>query len=305
MSRPRNTFTRVSPRAARLDGAARPAAWLLALACCSAVPAAALDWRDNAVSYRVGDAFGEPFNPNRIHKNIVAFTHASGYQYGSNYLNLDLLQSDREDPRTLGGSGGAREAYLVYRHTFDIGKLRGADMGFGPVRGVGATVGFDLNHKEDVGYNSRKRMLVAGPTLMWKVPGFLNTSLLLLHESNAPSGAFPPISGVRGRYTYDLHPMLSTAWSLPVSARWDFEGYANFIASKGLDEVGADTGPETNIDVQLMFDASSAMGYRKNAFRIGIEYQYWHNKFGNTRSTTSGRGFKARTPMLRAEYHFP
>ena len=311
MSRPGNCHTRTHTRtsfsllARSRDGVARPAAWLLALACCSAVPAAALDWRDNALSYRVGNAFREPFNPNRIHKDIFAFTHASGYKYGSNYLNLDLLQSDREDPRALGASGGAREAYLVYRHTFDIGKIRGSDIGFGPVRGLGATVGFDWNYKDDVGYNSRKRMLVAGPTLMWKVPGFLNTSLLLLHESNAPSGAFPPISGVRGRYTYDLHPMLSASWSLPVSARWDFQGYANLIASKGLDEVGADTGPETNIDMQLMYDASAAMGYRKNAFRIGIEYQYWHNKFGNTSFKTSGQGFKASTPMLRAEYHFP
>lgn len=276
----------------------------LLLAACHAGQAGAMDWTDNAVSYRVGNAFREPFNPVHIHKNIFAVTHASGYRYGSNYFNLDLLLSDRDDPRELGGTNGAREAYMVYRHTFDIGKIRGSEIRFGAVRGVGATVGFDWNHKDDVGYNSRKRMLVAGPTLMWDVPGFLNTSLLLLHESNAPSGAFPPISNVRGRYTYDLHPMLGAAWAVPVTGHWAFEGYANFIAAKGLSETGADTGPETNIDMQLMFDASSALGYRKKAFRIGIEYQYWNNKFGNTSATTGGRGFRASTPMLRAEYHF-
>lgn len=266
--------------------------------------ATAMDWTDNAVSYRVGNTFREPFNPNRLHKNIFAVTHASGYRYGSNYFNLDLLLSDDEDPREPGSSSGAREAYMVYRHTFDIGKIRGSDFRFAGMRGIGATVGFDWNHKDDVGYNSRKRMLVAGPTLMWDVPGFFNTSLLLLHESNAPSGPFPPIANVRGRYTYDLHPMLGAAWAVPVSNRWAFEGYANFIASKGLDETGAETGAETNIDMQLMFDASSALGYRKNAFRIGIEYQYWNNKFGNTWQVTGGRGFRAKTPMLRAEYHF-
>lgn len=269
-----------------------------------ATAALAVDWSDNAISWRIGTGFREPFNPNKIRKHIYAFTHASGYRYGSNYLNLDLLQSDRMDPRDLGSDDGAQEAYLVYRHTLDIGKISGEDLRIGPVRGVGVTLGFDVNTKDDVAYNSRKRMLVAGPTLMWDVPGFFNTSLLLLHESNAPSGPFPPVASVRGRYAYDLHPMLSASWGVPLGARWSFEGYANYIASKGLSETGAETGPETNIDMQLMFDASGALGLRKKQFRIGFEYQYWNNKFGNTARTTFGRGYRAKTPMIRADYRF-
>ena len=69
---------------------------------------------------------------------------------------------------------------------------------------------------------------------MWDVPGFLTTSLLALHESNAPSGAFPPISTVSHRYTYDVRAMLNAAWGIPVSALWSFEGYANVIASCNL-----------------------------------------------------------------------
>ncbi len=273
-------------------------------ASCTASQALAMDWSDNAVSWRYGSAFREPFNPRHINKHIVAFTHASGYQFGSNYLNADLLMSDRDDPRWLGSQSGAREVYVVYRHTLDIGKLRGSDMKFGAVRGVGATFGFDWNHKADVGYNSRKRMLVAGPTLMWDVPGFLNTSLLLLHESNSPTGAFPPISNVQGRYTYDMHPMLNVAWGIGVAQGWSFEGYANFIASKGKDEVGNETGAETNIDMQLMYDLASAMGRKKGSFRIGLEYQYWNNKFGNTSASTFGRGYRASTPMVRVDFHF-
>lgn len=266
--------------------------------------AQAADWSDTSISWRYGQAFREPFNPNNISKHIFALTHASGYKYGSNYLNVDLLQSDRNDPASLTQGSGAQEAYVVYRHTLDIGKLRGQDIKFGPVRGVGATVGFDWNTKNDVGYNSRKRMLVAGPTLMWDVPGFLNTSILVLRESNAPSGAFPPISQVRDRYTYDTHPMLSASWGIPVAEGWSFEGYLNFIASKGKDEVGNPTGPETNIDMALMYDIGSQFGQPKNRFRVGLEYQFWNNKFGNTERTTGGRGQRASTPMVRAEYHF-
>ncbi|HEX9172253.1 MAG TPA: outer envelope protein [Telluria sp.] len=266
--------------------------------------AQAADWSDTAISWRYGTQFAEPFNGADVSKHIFALTHASGYKYGSNFFNVDLLQSDSKDPASLTQNSGAQEAYVVYRHTLDIGKLRGADVKWGAIKGVGATFGFDWNTKNDVGYNSRKRMLVLGPTLMWDVPGFLNTSVLLLRESNAPSGAFPPISTVRGRYTYDTHPMLAVNWGIPVAEGWAFEGFLNVIASKGRDEVGNKTGTETNLDMQLMYDIGSQFGQPKNRFRLGLEYQYWNNKFGNTSATTGGLGQRASTPMVRAEYHF-
>ncbi len=274
-----------------------------ALLCCAA-PAWAVDWSDNAISYRYGTRFAEPFNQQHIKKHIVAFTHASGYKYGSNYLNLDVLKSDSSDARNLGSSSGAREAYLLYRHTLDIGALRGSGIRFGKVKGLGLTFGFDVNDKDDVGYNSRKRMLVAGPTLMWDVPGFLNTSILWLRESNAPSGPFPPIANVRGRYTYDTHPMFGASWGIPVAEGWSFEGFLNFIAEKGLNETGEPTGAETNVDVALMYDVGPRLGYAKKKIRIGVGYQFWNNKFGNTRRTTGGAGQRASTPMVRADFHF-
>ena len=276
----------------------------LAAAFAMSASAHAADWSDTSISWRAGSKFAEPFNPQDVKKNIFALTHASGYKYGSNFFNVDLLQSDETDPGSLTQDEGAQEAYVVYRHTVDFGKVRGSDIKFGKVRGVGATFGFDWNAKNDVGYNSRKRMLVAGPTLMWDVPGFLNTSILALHESNAPSGAFPPISNVNDRYTYDVHPMFNAVWGIPLSERVSFEGYLNWIASKGKDEVGNDTGVETNLDMQIMYDIGTVMGYAKNKFRVGIEYQYWNNKFGNTAATTGGQGYRAKTPMVRAEYHF-
>ena len=271
---------------------------------CLASPASAADWSDTAIGVRVGKDFREPFNPNRIGKTIYSLTHASGYKYGGNFFNVDFLQSDSKDPAALGSTSGAQEAYVVYRHTLDLDKLSGRALAFGAVRGVGATIGFDWNTKNDVGYNSRKRMLVAGPTLMWDVPGFLNTSILLLKESNAPSGAFPPISTVGRRFSYDLHPMLSASWGIPLAEGVAFEGYANVIASKGRNEVGNATGAETNIDMQLMVDIGRHIGAPTRTLRAGIAYQYWNNKFGNTAATTGGKGQRASTPMLRLAYHF-
>lgn len=276
----------------------------LALLAGCAVAAHAADWSDTSISYRYGTKFAEPFNNQDISKNIVNLSSASGYKYGSNFFSADLLMSDDKDPSAPGAKSGAQEAYVVYRHTLDIGKISGASMAFGPVRGVGATFGFDWNSKTDAGYNSKKRMLVAGPTLMVDVPGFLNVSLLALRESNAPHNDYSNTSV--DRYTYKTHAMLNAVWGIPLGTGTglSFEGFANFIGSKGKDEFGGDTARETNIDMQVMYDLGTVMGAKPNTFKLGLEYQYWKNKFGNPDSGPAGTGATAKTPMVRAEYHF-
>jgi len=269
-----------------------------------AMAAVAEDFSDNAIGWRYGTRFREPFNSQDIAKNIVSYTHADSRGYGGNFLNIDVLKSDSRDPATAGSTAGALEAYVVYRHTFDLGKLGGRDLAAGPARSFGLTAGFDFNQKHDADYNSKKRMLVLGPTVMLDVPGFFNVSVLQLWESNNPSvspGAFNP--GYPGhRYYYRPHPMLNAVWAVPVgSSPLSLEGYANFIAAKGRDETGHGTAPETNIDMQLMYDLDAP----RKSFRAGLEYQYWHNKFGNSDATVAPYGGNtARTPMVRAEYHF-
>ncbi|MBL8482254.1 MAG: hypothetical protein JNJ60_08670 [Rhodocyclaceae bacterium] len=272
------------------------------LAACG-LGAQAADWSDTSIGWRYGTHFAEPFGRNDIHKNILNLQHVSGYKYGTNFFNADFLMSDDRDPNAPGSSDGAQEIYIVYRHTLDIGKIAGKDLKFGPVRGLGFTLGFDVNTKDDAGYNSEKRMLVAGPTFMMDVPGFLNVSVLQLWESNAPYNKFTNTS--TPRYHYDPHPMLNLAWGIPIgSTKFSFEGFANFIASKGRDEFGGNTAPETNIDMQIMYDIGAALGGKPGTFKLGLEYQYWRNKFGNNHKGPAGDGAFAKTPMVRAEYHF-
>jgi nucleoside-specific outer membrane channel protein Tsx len=280
----------------------RTVAFAVLAACGFAAQAA--DWSDTSIGYRYGTKYREPFNTSDITKDILNLTHVSGYKYGTNFFNVDLLLSNKKDSPTdfvtsvpTEASAG-QEVYVVYRNTLDLSKVTGSSYKFGPVRDVGITAGFDFNTKSGDGYESKKRMLVAGPTLMIDVPGFLNVSLLALWESNAP--VFHP-----QRYTYDTHAMLTAAWGIPIgSLPLSFEGFANFIASKGKDESGNQTAAETNIDMQIMYDLGAGMGGAKNTFKVGLEYQYWKNKFGNDHNLFNDSGAFAKTPMIRAEYHF-
>jgi hypothetical protein len=260
----------------------------------------AADWSDTALSLRYGTQFAEPFDNKAdgsrrdIKKAILALTNVTGYKYGTTFINIDFLMSDHNDPGSSSGSG-AQEVYGVFRTTLDAAKITGKSFTYGPIRGFGVTTGIDLNTKND-SYGSKKRMFVVGPTVMFDVPGFLNFSALLFDESNAPNG-------IAKRYHYDNHAAFEADWGIAVgSLPLSWNGYAQFIASKGTNEFGGSTAPETHLDTDLMVDVGMLAGGPKKTALVGFEYEYWKNKFGN--SSHGNKGATASTPMIRAEYHF-
>ncbi|MFT3777366.1 MAG: outer envelope protein [Ottowia sp.] len=262
------------------------------LALATLAPAAhALDWSDTSVGFRYGTRFAEPYIGDHIAKRAVNLTHANGYKWGSNFLNIDLMASDAKDSH-------AKEAYVVYRHTLDFGKVTGHDLSFGPVRGVGLTAGLDWNTKNDPGYGSRQRRWLLGPTVMMDVPGFLNLSVLAAWDSNRPAAGSP----CNCRYKYDPQWVFNANWGLPLGGTGlSFEGYVNYYSRKGVDEYGTTTVPQLDVDVALMYDVGAAMGWGKKSLRVGVGYQYWRNKFGQPSSVP---GSLARTPMLKVDMHF-
>ena len=300
-----------------------------ATALAAAQPAIAADWSDTSLSWRYGTDFAEPYVNNaqggrqNISKNIFGLTHASGYKYGSNFFNVDLLESDNKDPASCPNfvcTGSAQEVYIVYRGALSLNKVSGKDYGVGYVRDWEAVFGFDANAKTDAGYNSKKRMLVLGPSMSMAVPGFLNIGVLALWESNAPCTTFPPAavgyppSGCVPRYDYKTHAALNMNWGIPFGASgFNFQGYMLVIDSKGRNEFGGPTATETHFDGQIMYDIGAAVGGPKQQFKVGLGYEYWKNKFGNPTTSVgagapggsgAGPGAKASTPMIRAEYHF-
>ena len=279
---------------------------VIAAAAMASSTAMAADWSDTSLALTYGTKFREPKDADNISKNIYTLKHISGDKYGTNFFSADMLQSDSKDSGN-GTTGGAQEVYAVYRRLFDLQKITGKDYAMGPAKGMGITVGFDWNTKNDF-YSSKKRMLVVGPTWMMDVKnGFFNVSLLALSESNDPN------SGVRGtpaystgRYSYKNHLDLSMAWGVATPVNdLSFEGWADFIDAKGKDESGTNTKAETHIYATLMYDVSPALGAAKNTFKLGAGYEYWKNKFGNDNSLVANKGGAfAKTPFIKAEYHF-
>ena len=278
---------------------------LITVAVLTTLSAQAADWSDTSLALTYGTKFAEPYGSTNISKNIYSLKNVSGDKYGQNFFNVDMLQSNSED-KASNAATGAQEVYALYRRLFDLQKITGKSYAFGPVKNIGVTAGFDWNTKNDT-YASKKRMLVVGPTFMMDVKqGFFDISLLVLDESNAP--------GTQARYHYKNHADLSFAWGVPTGINnLSFEGWADIIASKGKNEDGGNTATETHFNGALMYDVSASVGASKNTFKVGAGYEYWKNKFGNPTTgaisfagaaSTAGPGATAKTPFVKAEYHF-
>jgi len=265
-----------------------------------ASPARALEWSDNAMRFWWGPAFAEPGNPNNVPKYILSFTHVDGYKWGGNYLNIDLLYSasfhgDNVQGLTEVKSAGAAEVYIVYRHTLSLNKITNSKTFevAGVLRDVGIELGTDLNTKNNA-FASRKIMPVAGVSASLNVPGFLNIGVLLDKEWNT--------NAIVGKeVTFDVTPMFTAAWGIPVYGPLSFEGFALANLPKGKDGFGADTKTEVLLHPKAMIDLGYLWGSK--GYQIGAGWEYWLNKFGNDSNAPGSLGAKQSTVFLEAALH--
>lgn len=273
----------------------------------AAVPASgqAATWSDTFVGYRYGTEFREPTNTRAVEKHVLQLTHASGYSVGQNFINVNMLQSDKADPAS-GSTNGATEFYLTYRHQVHLGKLLDKRLAFGPVKEVAITAGFDLNTK-NTRFAPRKRLLVVGPTLKFDVPGFLDVSLLYGKEWNHCGLGAPACP--RSDISFDPQWIISAAWGIPFSAGsvpLKFQGFINVNSDKGRDYAGVKTRTETLMRAALMVDVGQMAWGTKNTFLMGVGYEYWRNKFGNHAygNGVEKPGIDTDAPTFQLEWHF-
>ncbi|MDN7143348.1 nucleoside-binding protein [Pseudomonas sp. JQ170] len=259
-------------------------------------PAQAFEWVNNSVGFRYGKQFTNPNNPHYISKRVFTFTHADGYRYGSNFLNIDVLLSDSNDPRK-GTDHGSSEVYAVYRNQLFASRVLDIPKGDGLIKDYALTLGFDANRNNNLG-SSNKRAVVVGPTLKFNSVGVLDLSLMYYREHNQ-SG----IPGVRDKeLTFDGTYALNLTWLRPFQVgthNAKFQGTLNHIGEKGKDYNDRDTAAETLLRSSLLFALRPGEKTKPNLW-LGVGYEYWHNKFG----VDGGRGSRTSTPTFNMEISF-
>lgn len=278
----------------------------------------AANWSDTYVSYRYipnESAFETDAGGHKVEvaKNIIALTHISGYQYGTNFFNLEILKSDSNNPAATGtpfpargSNSGAQEVFVIYRHDLSLSAVSGNKMEFGPVKDVTLTAGFNAGSKNDFNGASPRAFLL-GPTLQFAMPkGFLNIGLQAYKESNN-SNVANVFTKEGAHQNFKTAAQLNVVWGIPFDAGIpaNFKGFLSHTGSKGKGtSKGDDTKAETLMDALVMFDVGS-LGGKKDTWLLGGGYRYWKNKFGNDEGLNpNNRAGHISSFMVQAEAHF-
>jgi hypothetical protein len=262
------------------------------------------DFSDTQLQYWHEFNGAEPSIANPVTKNIFSIVHNDAWQYGTNFLELDFLLSDQNDPQAPWGgpsfpippggiNPGAFEFYGVYRGTLSFNQLTKTEtFRLGPINDLSFYFGGDFNTKNTAFY-PQKRSFVTGLQLSFDVPGYLNVAAMLYKEWNH-NGIVPLLGNPPGTTEYvDFSPTAAfeAQYMQPLSftgVPLRFSGFTNVVLPKGNDGFGVATVTELLTDNRLTLDFGKLVADRPNLVDIFVGYRYWLNKFGNNPYPPSG-----------------
>jgi len=215
-------------------------------------------WSNTEIQYLHGSNYQEPGYHHDYSKSIITITHADGWAYGRNFFFMDTIFTDgsQDWPSQI-------ELYGEAYSTFSLDKILDTDLSFGIFKDFGATIGVNLGENMD-SPQSDFRAWLYGVTVDFDLPGF----------------DYFHIDVLRQRITEPFD--IGTSWQItPVwgyrfqiaGTKWDIQGFTDFIGKNGYIANQILAQPQIRLDVGDMIGHS-------NHLYLGIEYQYWHNKYG-------------------------
>lgn len=216
-----------------------------------------IQWSSSEIQFLNGSNFNEPFNSEDVSKFTITVTHVHGWTYGRNFFFMDTLFSTSGEPSQINLYG---EAYS----TFSLSKILDTDLSLSIFKDFGVTGGVNLGENMD-SPQSGFRAWLYGVTVDFNLPGFEYFNVDFLRQ--------------RVTETEDIGTswQITPVWKIPFQifgTHWSFEGFADFIGKK--EHYAA---RQALAQPQLRLDVGDFLGHDDHLF-LGIEYQYWHNKYG-------------------------
>jgi nucleoside-specific outer membrane channel protein Tsx len=215
------------------------------------------EWSSTELQYLHGGDFRQPNNPNDIDRSIITLSHADGWMLGRNFFFMDTLISEQ-------GESSQVNLYVEAYSYLSLSKISGINLSYGLFRDLSFTAGVNAGENMNSKF-SGTRIVLYGATIDFNLPGFkMFTVDFLRHQVIEP---------VSLGTSWQITPV----WKLPFTlfgTHWSLEGFADFIAAKGPNY-------SSNIlaQPQLRLDVGDFFGVG-NQFFVGVEYQYWGNKYG-------------------------
>lgn len=234
------------------------------------VSASAQSWSINELQLLGGSGYRQPNNPQDLSKRILTYQHASSSDGLKHFGFIDFQWTNHE--RLVSGTWGrAHEFYGEYYAHLAVNRI-----GFPEVGSLNLVAGINAGNKYS-DLNQRTRAYLFGASYDVRLgTGALNLMLASYSDHSRSRFGAPDY-----RTTYQFTP----SGTLQFSDNFSLSGYIDFIGAKG-----AGTASQIGSQIQIRYDLGALVGQSSRGF-VGVEYQYFHNKFGV-------KGLNERVPQL-------
>ncbi|PAJ75025.1 hypothetical protein CJF42_07385 [Pseudoalteromonas sp. NBT06-2] len=191
-------------------------------------------------------------------KNVFTLEHASGHSWGNIFTFVDRLSPVNDDNKELYGEVGMTFNLIQQKDSF--------------IKDVYLASQWEFGSDKFAQFDN----LLLGGGVNLAVPGanFFNVNLYRRNNEHR-----------------EASNQLTLAWAFPFADGFVYDGFMDAVDSTDS------TSSSYNFTSQLKYDFGQHMGIEKSKLYAGIEYVYWHNKFGI-------EGVTEKNANLLLQWHF-
>jgi nucleoside-specific outer membrane channel protein Tsx len=211
-------------------------------------------WSNNSISYLKNTNDFQVLENDNI--NVITFEHASGHNWGDVFFFADRITASQD-----ANNGRHEETYGEVSARLSLSYLSGNKITMGPISDLYLASTYEHGTGNANGFGFGFNNYLVGVGASWDIAGFnyLSSNVYLANNDDV-----------------DNDYQLTVAFGYPVSVgNHDIiiDGYLDW--SSAADDHSADFhfNPQVRLDVGKYFGKAKFL-------EVGIEYSYWHNKFG-------------------------
>lgn len=195
---------------------------------------------------------------------LITFEYANRWRYGDFFMFVDGTRFD----------DGGTAAYTEISPRFSLSRMTGADLSYGIIKDVLISTTYEKGKKNIQAY-------LYGGAVDFKLPGFtfFKTNFYLRDSRQHDDNTW----------------QITVAWNRPFDVgniKLLAEGFADFAGNAGVTYHA-----NQFIVPRLLIDIGDLTGRQPSKLWAGLEYSYWHNKFGIDGKTESA-------PQLQIKWVF-
>ena len=245
-------------------------------------------WQDNSLTY----LYGKDFKINPETQQTFTFEHASGWTFGDLFIFVDQINYNGEEDPNL----GENTYYGEISPRLSFGKIFDQKLELGPISDVLLAATYERGENRNQNY-------LLGPGFDLKLPGFDYFQLNFYYRK--PDGITNNPSG-----QWQVTPVWS--YTIPVgNSDVVIDGFMDWVWNNkdATSDRPNDLHANLHFNPQIKYDLGKAMGWSAvKHFYVGIEYDYWKNKYAIDDNSFLGDeilgGTDQNTFSLLAKVHF-